>query len=224
IQKRFVEATSRRESVTIQKNICLLSDELLKKYPKLTVIDEDGEVEERSESVQCTENEQVSVQAKTSEFDQKRVNVVNNGVNVDSNEDSEDVNDIISTQSKEKKSKVEERIHIRGYSESFEEFWKLYPRKVNKSKAKEIWMKIKPEDELLEAIMDSVKRQSMTPAWRKDGGQYVPHATTWLRGKRWEDEVEGSVVVNSEEKANSEIWQKKTEDMVKKFAETGEFW
>lgn len=25
--------------------------------------------------------------------------------------------------------------------------------------------------------------------WTKDGGQYIPHAATWLNGKRWEDEL-----------------------------------
>ena len=25
--------------------------------------------------------------------------------------------------------------------------------------------------------------------WTKDGGQFIPHAATWLNGKRWEDEL-----------------------------------
>ena len=25
--------------------------------------------------------------------------------------------------------------------------------------------------------------------WTKDGGQFIPHASTWLNGKRWEDEL-----------------------------------
>ncbi|RNF93802.1 hypothetical protein EFK07_03350 [Pseudomonas putida] len=25
--------------------------------------------------------------------------------------------------------------------------------------------------------------------WTKDSGQFIPHAATWLNGKRWEDEL-----------------------------------
>jgi len=26
--------------------------------------------------------------------------------------------------------------------------------------------------------------------WVRDGGKFVPHPTSWLRGRRWEDEIE----------------------------------
>ncbi|MNY63023.1 hypothetical protein D3C86_1999290 [compost metagenome] len=33
----------------------------------------------------------------------------------------------------------------------------------------------------------------MSHDWLKDGGKYVPMPTTWLNGRRWEDEVKTNV-------------------------------
>ena len=35
--------------------------------------------------------------------------------------------------------------------------------------------------------LDAHKRSSQ---WTKDGGAYIPHATTWLNGERWTVELE----------------------------------
>ena len=73
---------------------------------------------------------------------------------------------------------------------SFDRFWQLYPRKVNKKTAKQVWLnKIKPDDELMQSIMDGLESQINTEQWTKGGGQFIPHPTTWLNGERWNDEV-----------------------------------
>ena len=41
----------------------------------------------------------------------------------------------------------------------------------------------------LQTLLDAVEAQKKTPQWQKDNGQFIPHPTTWLNGKRWEDEV-----------------------------------
>lgn len=71
----------------------------------------------------------------------------------------------------------------------FEQFWKLYPNKTGKKKAQEKWGKLKVDQSLFNTIMTGLGRQSVSQAWTKDGGQFVPHATTWLNGERWNDEV-----------------------------------
>lgn len=38
--------------------------------------------------------------------------------------------------------------------------------------------------------MNGLKQQITSEQWKKDGGQFIPHPTTWLNGDRWEDEVE----------------------------------
>lgn len=73
----------------------------------------------------------------------------------------------------------------------FEDFWKQYPNKTAKKKALQSWERIfivnKP-DELFVSIMAGLERAKKMPQWVKDGGQYVPHPTTWLNQERWMDE------------------------------------
>lgn len=72
---------------------------------------------------------------------------------------------------------------------SFEEFWKAYPRKVGKDVARKKWGVIKPDQELFKKIMASLEVQKKMPQWTKDDGQFIPHPSTWLNQKRWEDEI-----------------------------------
>lgn len=74
----------------------------------------------------------------------------------------------------------------------FDEFWKLYPRKVAKPNALKVWLRIKPDDELLTSIIDAVKRQGL---YDKEI-QFVPHPATWLNQRRWEDEVQLAPIVD----------------------------
>ena len=72
--------------------------------------------------------------------------------------------------------------------EPFDQFWSAYPLKKSKKDARKAFAKVKaPLDTLLAAL----ERQKKTPAWTKDGGRYIPYASTWLNGERWEDEVQG---------------------------------
>lgn len=71
---------------------------------------------------------------------------------------------------------------------SFDAFWNAYPRKIGKAQALKAWQKIAPDDSLLQQILNALGWQSESPAWTKDGGAFVPHASTWLNGRRWEDE------------------------------------
>lgn len=70
----------------------------------------------------------------------------------------------------------------------FDEFWKAYPRKQSKTAALKAFEKLKPDGELLGAMLSAIKRQVESDQWKRDGGQYIPHPSTWLNGRRWEDE------------------------------------
>ncbi len=74
--------------------------------------------------------------------------------------------------------------------ESFCKFYSFYPRKIGKSAALKAWLKLNPNDVLIEEIVKALELQKKQPQWRKDNGQYIPHPSTWLNQKRWEDEVE----------------------------------
>jgi hypothetical protein len=72
----------------------------------------------------------------------------------------------------------------------FNLFWKAYPKKKGKLPAKKAWDKLDPDGILVGVILLAIKRQSQSPDWLKDGGQFIPMPATWLNQRRWEDEVE----------------------------------
>lgn len=74
----------------------------------------------------------------------------------------------------------------------FAEFWSAYPKKVSKAEALKAWGKIDAEDGIVERIMSALALAKQSRDWTKDDGQYIPHASTWLNQRRWEDEVGGS--------------------------------
>lgn len=78
----------------------------------------------------------------------------------------------------------------RKRSEAFEMFWTCYPRKDGKKAAREVWERLKPDHETQLAIQADVEKRRRSQQWLKEGGQFVPHAKTYLHGKRWEDGFE----------------------------------
>lgn len=72
--------------------------------------------------------------------------------------------------------------------DSFSAFWDAYPRKVGKVQASKSWAKLNPDSALQGQIFKSLEWQTQQPDWKKDGGKFIPHAATWLNGRRWEDE------------------------------------
>lgn len=81
-----------------------------------------------------------------------------------------------------------------NYTVEFEQFWKTYPRKEKKSEALKYFQKISPDQELLDRIIADVQARARTHDWTKDNGKFVPHPTTYLNQKRWEDETPASNV------------------------------
>jgi hypothetical protein len=96
-------------------------------------------------------------------------------------------NQQLTTNKKDKKDKKDKN---NIYMVQFEEFWKLYPRKVNKAKAQKAFLGLKPTEKLFKTIMASLDKAKESREWVKEEGQYIPHPTTWLNGKRWEDEID----------------------------------
>ena len=70
----------------------------------------------------------------------------------------------------------------------FDEFWDEYPRKVGKGAAERAWGKIRPTAELHGKIMAALEKAKGCRDWVKDNGEFIPHPTTWLNQKRWEDD------------------------------------
>jgi len=72
----------------------------------------------------------------------------------------------------------------------FDEFWERYPKKRSKGRAERAWVKIKPDEQLFKAILDGLERAKTSDEWLRDDGQYIPHPSSWLNAKGWEDELE----------------------------------
>lgn len=70
--------------------------------------------------------------------------------------------------------------------EDFEIFWKAYPRKESKAQARKSFAKVTVP---LETLLQALETQKQSDQWRRDGGQYIPYASTWLSQRRWEDEA-----------------------------------
>jgi hypothetical protein len=65
----------------------------------------------------------------------------------------------------------------------FETFWELYPRSENKKQANEKWLKLKKSEQ--EIIIEKLPKMFIGKELN-----FIPHASTFLNQKRWEDEIE----------------------------------
>ena len=68
----------------------------------------------------------------------------------------------------------------------FDTFWSEYPVKVHKKRCIELWKKIKPDEELVKKMVESIKEWKHSKRWT-DG--YIRDPDTWLRNESWNDEV-----------------------------------
>ena len=72
---------------------------------------------------------------------------------------------------------------------TFDLFYNLYPRKQARKDALKAWLKLKPSTELLNEIIHKLELQKQSHDWQKDGGKFIPNPSTYINGKRWEDEI-----------------------------------
>lgn len=75
-------------------------------------------------------------------------------------------------------------------ADGFAAFWAAYPKKAGKADALKAWNKLKPDIVLQAKMGEALTAQKKSPQWTKNNGQYIPMPSTWLNGKRWEDEVQ----------------------------------
>ena len=73
-----------------------------------------------------------------------------------------------------------------NYTPEFEEFWKAYPRKKGKGEAFNEWNKNGHPP--VERVIEILKIASACFDWTKDNGRFIPHPSTWLHQKRWDDD------------------------------------
>jgi len=71
-------------------------------------------------------------------------------------------------------------------------FWPAYPRKVNKANALKAFIKARKTTDLT-TILDGLSKYANSQL----DPNYIAHPSTWLNGKRWEDEVTQGVITSS---------------------------
>ena len=71
---------------------------------------------------------------------------------------------------------------------AFDEFYKLYPRKVGRFVAKKSFNKLSKRDKMLayNGLTDYIRFWNHN----KTEKQFIPHPSTWINQKRWEDELD----------------------------------
>jgi hypothetical protein len=95
----------------------------------------------------------------------------------------------VSGQTQDERRGVEEGLNKMGIDTEFDTFWKAYPRKQNKAKAKTAFAKLRPDTGTLQAILEDLTRRKSDPDWLKENGTFVPHPSSYLNNRRWEDEA-----------------------------------
>lgn len=75
------------------------------------------------------------------------------------------------------------------YKENFEQWWKEYPRKIDKKKALEKFTTILADKKAtLEEIIAGAKKYALHCQEEKTEIRYIKHPTTWLNGECWQNE------------------------------------
>ena len=75
-------------------------------------------------------------------------------------------------------------------SSGFDQFWRSYPKQVRKREAAKAWGALKPDAELLAEILAGVARAKVHDRdWKEASVEFIPHPASWLRDRRWEDEL-----------------------------------
>jgi hypothetical protein len=74
-----------------------------------------------------------------------------------------------------------------GGGNGFDEFWRVYPRRVGKAAARKAWLKatrVAPPEDIIAGAERAARswKAAQTPL------QYVPHPATWLNAERWTDD------------------------------------
>ena len=110
------------------------------------------------------------------EFDTANINSINNSIN--------------NIKENYNKRNVESSFESDSDEELFNKFWKEYPKKVSKEKAKKWFIKNKPSEELVNLMIKQLKRFKTLKQWKDKDGQYIPYPSSWLNAHSWEDEFE----------------------------------
>ena len=76
-------------------------------------------------------------------------------------------------------------IAARAEELGFAEFWSLYPRRTAKQPAMKAWIRLTVAQR--KKVLDVLPAFAACPQWKKAGGLYIPHASTFLNQERFNE-------------------------------------
>ena len=86
---------------------------------------------------------------------------------------------------------------------TFDKFYKLYPRKIGRVVAQRSFKKLNKRDKQLayDGLVNYIKFWESS----KTEKQFIPHPSTWLNQRRWEDELEDLKEIIEENAVNETL-------------------
>ena len=97
----------------------------------------------------------------------------------------------------------------------FDEFWSLYPRKIAKANARKAWAKLSAEQQLLAA--KAINTHCEYWKAKETELEFIPHASSWLNGERYEDEI----IIEPRREKSDKKWMFTNEGIEAKARELG---
>lgn len=79
---------------------------------------------------------------------------------------------------------------------AFDDFWKLYPKKVNKGTARSAFYKVHPNN--YAKITADVIKKKLSPNWFKENRKFIPYPSSYLNAEAYLDEAEAQYDALSE--------------------------
>ena len=76
-----------------------------------------------------------------------------------------------------------------GGSDLFDRFWNEYPKQVGRKTAHQTWQSMNPSEQDLNAMLINISDRLNQGAWSLDTKQFIPHASNYLEGEQWADEI-----------------------------------
>ena len=190
IQRRYFEAVSRRQNVTAIEEYCLID---MESYSNIVYVNINGiNVNGNSHSRVVNDNINPQSKVKESKVKERRKEYICASTEGDHVIEKDSEGRAAGQDSDHDRSDEQRaRTPFRSLKQQqrFDAFWEAYPRKRSKGQAEKTWVKINPDDDLLEEILAGLENAKRSVDWQKDGGQYIPYPATWLNAKGWEDEL-----------------------------------
>ena len=86
---------------------------------------------------------------------------------------------------------VQKSSDLNSIEEDFARFWSAYPKKQGKKDAFKAFKKASLKVDV-DIMINALTMCKVSSQWKKENGKYIPMASTWLNGERWNDEFEVS--------------------------------